>query len=156
MTDNNTNSNNNNNEPTKDHDLSPSRSNTNNDRTTTNLPSLKKSLRTAVQTTNRMLSTAEATVDTLREPVASTWQKVTRGGATAAAHVVTAYDRRHEYGPLGIVTTAVATGAVVTLRRGRVPGAVAALLAGGVVYGVVYGLDGLELSDYLPDRPRRD
>lgn len=110
----------------------------------------------AVQATNRMLSTAEVTVDRWREPVASTWQKVARNSSTAAANLVTAYDRRHEYGPLGIATTAVATGAVVALRRGRLPGAVAALLAGGTAYGIVYGLDGLELSEYLPDRPRRD
>jgi hypothetical protein len=110
---------------------------------TSGLPSLKESLRTAVQATNRMLATVHDTVVQVREPVVSTWQQVADSTSVAVSHVANAYDRRHEYGPAAIAATTFTAGAVVTLRRGRLPGAVAAVLAGGLAYGVVYGLDDL-------------
>lgn len=104
--------------------------------------SLKESLRTAVSATNRALASLEAVAGSVRDPVVNTWHQVADTGTAAAAGLATAYDRRHEYGPFAIGATGLATGAIVTFRRGRLPGAVAAVLASGVAYGVIYGLDG--------------
>ena len=107
---------------------------------------LKQSLRSAVAATNTVLAKAEGAV---KGPVANAWHQVSDAASTAAAFAVTAYDHRHEYGPAVIGGTVVGTGAIVTLRRGHyLPGAVAAALAGGAMYGVIYGLDGVELPKF--------
>jgi len=106
--------------------------------------SVKQGLRSAVATTNRALAQIEETV---KGPVATTWHQANEAASTAAAYTVEAYERRHEYGPAAIAVSSLAVGGVTALRRGRLPGAVAAALAGGATYGIVYGLDGLELPE---------
>jgi len=112
------------------------------------LPSLKENLSQAVQATNRALASAEETVSGMRDRVAPIVDQASEKATAVAATAAELYDRRHEYGPVLIGGTALTTGALVTLRRGKLPGLVAATLASGAAYGVVYGLDGLEIPNY--------
>lgn len=107
---------------------------------------LKETLRSAVAATNRALAQLEKTTRSIQAPVSSAWQQASATGTMAAAYALEAYEHRHEYGPAAVVTTSVVTGGIVSLRRGRLPGAVAAVLAGGAAYGVIYGLDDFDFD----------
>jgi hypothetical protein len=107
---------------------------------------LKETLRSAVAATNRALAQLEKTTRSIQAPVSSAWQQASVTGSTAAAYALDAYEHRHEYGPAGVIATSVVTGGIVSLRRGRFPGAVAAVLAGGAAYGVIYGLDDFDFD----------
>lgn len=129
-------------EPARDVERAPSSSSSSSSK-------LKESLRTAVQATNRALASAEETVSGIRDRVAPAVDRASAQAASAAAAAAELYDHRKEYGPVLIGGTALTAGALVTLRRGgKLPGLVAATLASGAAYGVVYGLDGLEIPTY--------
>ena len=112
------------------------------------LPSLKKSLSKAVAEANRGLEAAEETINHIRERVDPIIGQASETATFVAAAATQLYENRKEYGPAAIAGAAISVGALVTLRRGKLPGAVAATLASGVTYGVVYGLDGLEIPKY--------
>ena len=112
------------------------------------LPSLKKSLSKAVAEANRGLEAAEETINHIRERVDPIIGQASETATFVAASATQLYENRKEYGPAAIAGAAISVGALVTLRRGKLPGAVAATLASGVTYGVVYGLDGLEIPKY--------
>jgi hypothetical protein len=112
------------------------------------LPSLKETLSKAVAGTNRGLETAEETVNHVRERMDPIIGQASETVTSVAAAATQLYEHRKEYGPVAIAGAAITVGALVTLRRGKLPGAVAATLASGATYGVVYGLDGLEIPKY--------
>ena len=112
------------------------------------LPSLKDSLSQAVQATNRALASAEETVTGMRERLSPLLHQASETATTVASTATDLYEHRKEYGPVTIGGTSIVTGAVVTLRRGKLPGLVAATLASAATYGVIYGLEGLEMPKY--------
>jgi len=114
---------------------------------------LKESLRSAVQTTNRALASLESTI---KGPITTAYHKTTETGSEIAAYGVDCYQRRHEFGVVGIAATSLTAGGIVTLRRGRLPGVVAAAIAGAAAYGVVYGLDDLNLPERFGGSKRED
>lgn len=112
------------------------------------LPNLKETLSKAVAGTNRGLEAAEETVHRLRERVDPIIGQASATVTSVAAAATQMYENRKEYGPVAMAGAAITVGALVTWRRGKLPGAVAATLACGATYGVVYGLDGLEMPKY--------
>lgn len=101
--------------------------------------SLKESIHTAVATTNATLSSLEGTyVHHIQEPAAQTWSQVSKTSWQITEQLSDVYQQRHSYGPYFIAGSSVTAGAIGTLRRGRVRGAVSALAVGGLAYGLVY------------------
>lgn len=105
------------------------------------LPTLKESVRTAVDSTNRLLGDLEQRAKAAREPLQTAWHTASENGTALTAQIATALERRHEYGPAVVAGASLSTGAFVSLRRGRVfpVGALAATIAGGAAYAAVYG-----------------
>ena len=99
---------------------------------------LKSTVHSAVVSTNQFLSTLEHTADSVTEAVRGPTAAGLEQATAFTKQAVAVYDRRYEYGPYLVGGTGVLTGGVVALRRGRVPGALAGLLAGGLAYAVVY------------------
>ena len=112
------------------------------------LPNLKDTLHKAVAGTNRGLEAAEETVHRIREHVDPIIGQASETVTTVAVAATQLYESRKEYGPVAMAGAALTVGALVTWRRGKLPGAVAATLASGATYGVVYGLDGLEIPKF--------
>jgi hypothetical protein len=100
-----------------------------------NTDALKSNLRSAIQSTNRALASLEDFLDTkVSKPVNYGLEQ----GSVLSEKVIYAYERRHEYGLPLVATSAAVVGGVVGLRRGRLPGAVAGLVSGGLAYTVIY------------------
>jgi hypothetical protein len=116
--------------------------------------SLKESIHTAVHATNATLSSLEGTfVHHIQEPAAQTWSQVSKTSVQITEQLSDVYQQRHIYGPYFIAGSSLTAGAIATLRRGRVRGAVSALAVGGLAYGVVYlRYDDLEWPTSISDR----
>lgn len=97
---------------------------------------LKAGIRQGVQRTNAWLASMEEIWYHNPKVV-----QVQNNIQTTLHTIVTAYEHRHEYGPVLIGTTALTTGGITAFRRGRWPGIVAALVSSTVAYGFVYGLE---------------
>ena len=101
--------------------------------------SLKESIHTAVNTTNATLSSLEGTyVHHIQEPAEQTWSQVSKTSLQITHQLSDVYQQRHIYGPYFIAGTSLTAGAIGTLRRGRINGAVSAIAVGGLTYGLVY------------------
>lgn len=96
--------------------------------------SLKSGVHSTVEKTNRFLSFLEDSVEKARQPVSKGLQE----GSALSKKVYNMYERRVEFGPYLVLGSGVLFGGMVALRRGRVPGAFAGLVSGGLAYAFVY------------------
>ena len=105
----------------------------------TNGISLKKGIQLTVENTNSILATLEQSSNSASTIVSSRvrplWSQVQR----YAQMLMQGYQRREYYGPQIVAGSAAAVGMLVTLRRGKVPGAFTGTLAGVGSYGTIYG-----------------
>mmetsp|Transcript_91 Transcript_91/g.387 ORF Transcript_91/g.387 Transcript_91/m.387 type:complete len:168 (+) Transcript_91:89-592(+) len=109
---------------------------------------LKQGVKSAVESTNDALAKVEETTISIQTPVLESIKTAEEQGSLLASQGMRLYDRRHEYGPYIVGASAVAVGGLAALRGGRLPGVLAAALAGGVSYAAVY--EPVPLPD-LPD-----
>ena len=99
--------------------------------------SLKASIKSAIQSANRSLASLEEFVD---KNVAPPVSKAVEAGSEISSKVLQVYEQRHDYGPHLVAGTTALVGGVVSLRRGKIPGAIVGLMAGGATYAAVYEL----------------
>lgn len=117
---------------------------------------LRLGIKKGVQVTNSVLATAEDNSNLVRASLASKMVSVGNMVKTAGTHASDAYDKRHRYGPGIVAGVGASVGAVVAIRRGRVPGLITGGAAGFGAYAGVYGLDGLpplELPTFGEKKP---
>mmetsp|Transcript_14787 Transcript_14787/g.19352 ORF Transcript_14787/g.19352 Transcript_14787/m.19352 type:complete len:167 (-) Transcript_14787:94-594(-) len=100
--------------------------------------SLKQGVKASVHATNDALAKAEETTIELRKPIAQGLKTMEYEGSKGIAVVWKAHARRHEFGPHIVGGSALLVGALVGLRRGRIPGVVSAAVAGGLAYAFAY------------------
>jgi hypothetical protein len=96
---------------------------------------LKSNLKSAIQSTNRALASLEDFVDiNISAPVSKGLQQ----SAVYTAKAKKVYEHRLEYGPYLVAGSAVVVGGIMSLRRGKISGALAGLLSAGAAYTAVY------------------
>uniref|UniRef100_A0A6S8XZG1 Uncharacterized protein n=1 Tax=Ditylum brightwellii TaxID=49249 RepID=A0A6S8XZG1_9STRA len=105
------------------------------------VPSLKTAIKTVVKSTNTVLASLEEVTYETSSNFSSRLLAVARQGRYVAAKAYTAYGGRREFGPQIVAGTALLTGGIMGLRRGKFTGAFSSLLGGGAAYGAVYGVD---------------
>lgn len=121
-------------------------------KTQTAQSSFRSTISTAIQTTNATLGDLEdklqptlTKLESWKQTATTEYDKVLGSAGTA----VQLYQRRHEYGPLAIGAASLTCGGYAMIRRrSLVPAAATALVAGGCMYGFIYGLD--EIADGNP------
>uniref|UniRef100_A0A7S2YS37 MICOS complex subunit n=1 Tax=Entomoneis paludosa TaxID=265537 RepID=A0A7S2YS37_9STRA len=109
---------------------------------------LKGGIKATVDAANDGLAKIEESTISIQKPVVEGMKTAEKEGAkliTQGSHI---YERRHEYGPHIVGGSSLLLGGLVGLRRGRIPGAVSAAVAGGLSYAFVY--EPIPLPD-LPD-----
>lgn len=100
--------------------------------------SIRSGVHSVVTQTNRALAALEEWTGQVQEKFNEPISKGLHQGSILSDKVLTVYERRHEFGPHIVVGTGLLVGGVVSLRRGRLPGAFVGLLGSGIAYGVVY------------------
>ena len=110
--------------------------------------SLRSAIKSGVQATNNALATLEQSTEQIRTPVVATVQKVEQEGRYVAHQVAHVYQSRREYAPVLIGGSAV-VGALVGLRRGRVPAVITGSVTGFLAYLGVYQVDFHKLPDHI-------
>ena len=119
---------------------SSSSSSSSNNNNKTNDPLLESIKQFVTMTNSTLASFEEATYHTSSTFV-SRLQQLGKQGRYIATRANTMYDQRGQYGALVVAGSATVVGGMVALRTGKVPGVVAASLAGAAAYGNVYGYE---------------
>ena len=97
---------------------------------------------------NTALSDLEKATEVVRKPLLSSWASVQTNSATLLVNAKYTYAKRKENAPYVIAGSALFFGSIMTLRRGRIAGALSAGIAGAGAYGIVYD----QISfDKIPD-----
>lgn len=95
---------------------------------------LKGGVKKGVDMTNKML----ASVQQATMPVGKAFAVAEREGTNMMNTCSDLYKKRKQYGPHIVGGSAVVAGGITAMRRGRIPGLVAATLVGGVATLAVY------------------
>jgi hypothetical protein len=110
--------------------------------------SFKAYLHNGVESVNKVLSAVHDTADSVRSPILKGIDEVESRSSVVATKAMLMYERRHEFGPHIVGGSAIGVGGLIAMRRGRVPGALMGIMAGGLAYLAVY--ESVPLSD-IPD-----
>mmetsp|Transcript_13659 Transcript_13659/g.24730 ORF Transcript_13659/g.24730 Transcript_13659/m.24730 type:complete len:149 (+) Transcript_13659:151-597(+) len=100
---------------------------------------IRAPIKSAVGFTNATLADVEEAYHNVKSEVMPNLEAAATTVQAGAQHVVTVYEKRRQYGPAIIGGTAVVMGGLVTLRRGKVPGAFVGALSAAGAYVGVYG-----------------
>ena len=98
-------------------------------------------LKSAVSTTNAALAAVEERTTVVSATVLSRVRSVGGIMQHSFRDAQILYNRRGQYGPQIVAGTACAFGCLVSLRRGRIPGAVVGAMAGAGAYANIYGIE---------------
>jgi len=98
----------------------------------------REKIEEAVSLTNLGLSKLEQISKNIQAPVVQSFGKIGKDSHRLLDVASSAYDKRREYAPQIIASCVVSTGAMFTLRRGRVAGILGASVAGAAAYSFVY------------------
>jgi hypothetical protein len=98
----------------------------------------RSGVKATVEAVNSGLASLEQTTESFRRPAASSWSSISTQASALSEKSTYTYQRRHEFAPEIIGGSAFLGGGIMALRRGRVAGALSAVIAGGAAYAVVY------------------
>jgi hypothetical protein len=105
----------------------------------TNGISVKKGVHFAVENTNSILATLEQSSNTASSFASSRLRPLWYHVKKYTQMSMQVYQQREYYGPQIVLGSATAVGMLVSLRRGKVPGAITGTVMGLTSYGGVYG-----------------
>ena len=91
-----------------------------------------------VDTTNTMLKQLEVATKNVQKPVTTVVETLEHYGTLVATQSRIVYERRHEFAPYYVAGATVGLGGIMALRRGRIPGVIIGVLAGGITYMALY------------------
>lgn len=113
---------------------------------------LRSGIHSFVVATNNALASIQSSVNAVSKPITKGISSVDQEVSYLAHQVHTVYSRRHEFGVPLVAGSALTFGAITTVRKnGRIfPGALSALLAGGITYLLVYETTTIDIED-IPD-----
>ncbi len=107
------------------------------------IPSLKATVKASVDTVNLLLSKLETnkhSIDAKIDSFASSRVRPLLGQVKRTLEkTLVLYQHRQYYGPQIIAGTAGSVGALVTLRRGKIPGMFTGAITGACAYAGIYG-----------------
>jgi hypothetical protein len=110
----------------------------------------RSGIKAVVGAANSVLGSVEQVTEGVRKPASSTWHTVQEQSSVVADKAKYTYQRRHEFAPQLIGGSAILGGGIMALRRGKIAGALGAVIAGGAAYAVVYDeLDFTALPDMI-------
>jgi len=99
---------------------------------------LRELISNGVKQTNNLLARLENSVKNVQQPVAAAVQE-TNSVLTRLQHQSQhIYARRHEYGPHLVAASFFVVGSVLSLRRGRLAGALGGSTAAGLTYMALF------------------
>ena len=110
--------------------------------------SLKEVVKSGVNVCNKALAGIGDATEGIKQPLKSTWKNVSEESSVVTDKIQYVYQRRHEFAPHIIGTSAVVGAGYFGLRRGRIAGIIGGVALGGVAYGVVYDQFNI---DNIPD-----
>ena len=111
--------------------------------------SLKKSIKSGVESANTALAGLQERADKVGQPLVKSLHTVQHEGAIVANKATELYTKRKQYGPEIIAGSSLLVGGIVGLRRGRVPAVVSGAATGFLTYVGVYELDLHRLPDVI-------
>lgn len=109
--------------------------------------SLKKSIKSGVNSANVFLADLQEHVDKVGQPVVKSLHNVQHEGAIVATKASDFWSKRKQYGPEIIAGSSLFVGGIMGIRRGRIPAVVSGTMTGFLTYVGVYELD----FDRIPD-----
>ena len=117
---------------------------------------LLQSIKQLVNVTNSALATFEEATDESSTMLVSRLQQIGKQGKYIATRAISTYDHRGQYGPQIVAGSAATVGAIVALRRGKVPGVLMGGLTGAAAYGNVYGYNDYTATSWRNSVPKKD
>lgn len=100
---------------------------------------LKPTIKAAVVKTNEILSILEMQKDMTSNMIGSRIRPLVLQAKHVAQKAVIIYESRQHYAPQIIAGSAATIGLLVSVRRGKVPGALMGTVGGAGAYAAVYG-----------------
>ena len=95
-------------------------------------------VKATVSGANSVLASLQSTSEGIRKPVTSALKETEHQGTKMLSHCRVFYERRHEFGPYYVAGATLGVGGITALRRGRIPGVLLGVLAGGATYVSLY------------------
>lgn len=108
---------------------------------------LKSAMKSAVDSTNKTLASIDESTETIRKPIVESANK----GKKLVHQASNMYAVRQQYG-LENITGAAFLGALVGLRRGRIPAVTIGSISGFLAYVFVYQVDARHLPSKILGR----
>lgn len=108
---------------------------------------VKSAIKKSVKATNEALGQLQETSEQISKPVVSRLSTLEKQAMHFAKRSLYMYERRRQYGPEIVLGSGAVLGGLVAARRGRIPGALAGIIAGSVSYLNIYTVD---LIDWTP------
>ena len=101
---------------------------------------MKSGIKAGVDGLNDVLAVSEVQYTSIVSRLRTSSMYTQRLGELAMGHLVRYYSIRRDYGVEAVVGSTVVIGGLTGLRRGRIQGAAAGILAGSLAYGFTFGL----------------
>ncbi|KAL7528750.1 hypothetical protein ACHAXR_002611 [Thalassiosira sp. AJA248-18] len=116
---------------------------------------LLQSIKNVITLTNSALASFEEATDENSTMLVSRLQTLAKQGRHIATRAISTYEHRGQYGPQIVAGSATAVGAIIAMRRGKIPGALAGGLAGAAAYGNVYGYEDFSATSWRRSVPKK-
>lgn len=109
-----------------------------------------------VSMTNCALASFEEATEETSTMFVSRLRQLGKQGTYYATRALAAYEQRGQYGVPIVVGSAAVFGGLVAMRTGKIPGALAAGMAGGAAYGNIYGYEDYSATSWRNSVPRKE
>lgn len=111
--------------------------------------SLSQGIHKVVHSTNQALASLQHTTDAVRKPIHNGLQTLEHTSTEVATMARITYERRHEFAPYWVLGSFVSVGGFFSFWRGKIPGMLLGVMAGGLTYVALY-------EDALAEAPTFD
>ncbi|KAL3785758.1 hypothetical protein ACHAW5_003600 [Stephanodiscus triporus] len=102
-----------------------------------------------------LASIEEATLETSTMFV-SRLRELSKQGVYIATRALATYEHRGQYGAPIVASSAAIVGGFVAMRKGKIPGVLAAGMAGAAAYGNIYGYEDYSATSWRNSVPRKE
>lgn len=109
-----------------------------------------------VGVTNFALASFEEATDETSTMLVSRLRELSKQGGYYATRALATYERRGQYGAPVVASSAAIVGGFVAMRKGKIPGALAAGMAGAAAYGNIYGYEDYSATSWRNSVPRKE
>ncbi|KAL3823196.1 hypothetical protein ACHAXA_003475 [Cyclostephanos tholiformis] len=116
---------------------------------------VRRVVKQLVSMTNCALATFEEATDETSTMLVSRLRQLGKQGTYIATRVLATYEQRGQYAVPIVAGSAAVVGGLVAMRTGKIPGALAAGVAGAAAYGNIYGYEDYSATSWRNSVPRK-